>query len=81
MTAFLHWDHLWTELTGPAVYRMQRNILLDVLSEDEAIYYSKKLVLLSAHHSPLCHAPEDHNCIFQGLINWGDDWIWYGFRV
>jgi len=69
MTAFLHWDHLWTELTGPAVYRMQRNILLDVLSEDEAIYYSKKLVLLSAHHSPLCHAPEDHNCIFQGLIN------------
>jgi hypothetical protein len=40
---------------------MQKNMGLDVLSEDEAIYYSKKLVLLSPHHSPLCHAPEDHN--------------------
>jgi hypothetical protein len=52
---------LWTELAGPAVYRMQKNKGLDVLSEDEAIYYSKKLVLLSPHHSPLCHASEDHN--------------------
>jgi hypothetical protein len=43
----------------------------------ETIYYSKQLVLLLPHHSPVCHVPEDHNV----NISVTDDWIRDGFRV
>jgi len=36
---------------------------------------------LSPHHSPLCHAPEDHNVNISRTDNWRDGWICYGFRV